>query len=63
MMKFTPKERAQKFVSDLKEKKHTAGSREGQPLSDGEKAWRAGYLAARSDAARYYKEKKQAEGN
>lgn len=63
MGKFTPAERAKKFGQDLKEKKHTAGKRAGQELTAGERAWRAGYLAARQDAAEYYKDKKNGKEN
>ena len=47
-----PAARSQKFVEELKTGKRKY---DGKPLERHEKAWRAGYMAARQDAAKQHK--------
>jgi hypothetical protein len=53
-----PSKRAKKYVEDRKAKVHTAGPKEGQPLTDYEAGIRSGYLQCQSDNAAIYKYKK-----
>jgi len=56
-----PSKRAKKFVADRKAKVHTAGPKEGKPLTDYESGIRSGYLMCQSDHAAIYNYKKQKE--
>ena len=53
-----PNKRAKKFAADRKSKVHTAGPKEGKPLTDYEAGIRSGYLMSQSDNAAIYKYKK-----
>ena len=52
-----PSKRAKKYVADRKAKVHTAGPKEGQPLTDFEAGIRSGYLQCQRDHAGIYKYK------
>jgi len=56
-----PSKRAKKYVADRKAKVHTAGPKEGQPLTDFEAGIRSGYLQCQTDHAGIYKYKLQKE--
>jgi len=53
-----PRKRATKYAADRKAKVHTAGPKEGKPLTDFEAGIRSGYLQCQSDHAAIYKYKK-----
>lgn len=53
-----PSKRAKKYVADRKAKVHTAGPKEGKPLTDYEAGIRSGYLQCQNDNASMYKYKK-----
>ena len=56
-----PSKRAKKYVADRKAKVHTAGPKEGKPLTDYEAGIRSGYLQCQSDHAGIYNYKKAKE--
>ena len=56
-----PSKRAKKYVADRKAKVHTAGPKEGRPLTDFEAGIRSGYLQCQADHAGIYNYKKQKE--
>ena len=53
-----PSKRAKGYAQDRKEKQHTYGPKEGEPLTEFEAGLRSGYLQAQSDHAGIYKYKK-----
>ena len=58
---YSPMEKGKKYANDLKQK---ADSVTGEPLTDTQASWRAGYLKARKDSAKMFKwqKKKEAAG-
>jgi len=56
-----PSKRAKKYVADRLAKVHTAGPKEGKPLTDFEAGIRSGYLQCQSDHAGIWRYKKQKE--
>ncbi len=51
----TPSKRAKDYATERKNKVHTHGQKEGEPLSDYEAGMRSGYLQCQSDHAGAYK--------
>lgn len=52
-----PKNRAETYAQELKNKVHVQGKYEGQELTDKQRALRSGYLQCQSDHAATYKYK------
>ena len=50
-----PSKRAKGYVQDRREKEHTYGPKEGEPLTDFEAGIRSGYLQCQNDHAGMYK--------
>ena len=53
-----PSKRAKGYAQDRRERQHTYGDKEGEPLTDFEAGIRSGYLQCQTDHAGVYKYKK-----